>query len=56
MSWIDLLWPMVTGACLTLGMINLRIGFAEKPRGPAAVFAQCLCRCFRFADFPPTLA
>jgi len=32
MTWIDLLWPMVTGACLTLGLINLRIAFAEKLR------------------------
>ena len=39
MSWIDFLWPMVTGACLTLGLINLRIGFAEKPRAARLLFS-----------------
>jgi two-component system sensor kinase FixL len=39
MSWIDLLWPMVTGACLTLALINLRLGLAGAPRAPHLLFA-----------------
>ena len=39
MNWIDFLWPMVTGACLTLGLINLRIGFTEKPRTARLLFS-----------------
>ncbi len=39
MNWINFLWPMVTGACLTLGLINLRIAFAEKPRAARLLFS-----------------
>ncbi len=39
MNWIDFLWPMVTGACLTLGLINLRIGFVERPRAARLLFS-----------------
>jgi two-component system sensor kinase FixL len=38
MSWIDLLWPMVTGACLTLALINLRLGLAGAPRAAHLLF------------------
>ncbi len=39
MNWIHFLWPMVTGACITLGLINLRIGFVEKPRAARLLFS-----------------
>jgi predicted NBD/HSP70 family sugar kinase len=32
MTWINFLWPMVTGACLTLALINLRLGIAGPMR------------------------
>jgi two-component system, LuxR family, sensor kinase FixL len=39
MTWIDFLWPMVTGACLTLALINLRLGFAGPRRAAHLCFA-----------------
>ena len=39
MNWITVSWPMVAAACLTLGLIELRIGFAEPPRAPRLLFA-----------------
>jgi two-component system sensor kinase FixL len=35
MNWINFLWPMVAGACLTLALINLRLAFAgPMPAAP----------------------
>ena len=31
MNWITITWPMVAAACLTLGLIELRIGLAQQP-------------------------
>ncbi len=39
MNWITLTWPMVAGACLTLGSIELRIGIAQPPRAARLLFA-----------------
>lgn len=39
MTWIDFLWPVVTGACLTLALINLRIAFVERPRAARLLFS-----------------
>lgn len=39
MNWITLTWPMVAGACLTLGLIELRIGIAQPPRAARLLFA-----------------
>ena len=39
MNWITLTWPMVAGACLTLGSIELRIGIAQPPRTARLLFA-----------------
>jgi PAS domain S-box-containing protein len=39
MNWIAITWPMVAAACLTLGMIELRIGLAQPPRAARLLFA-----------------
>jgi two-component system sensor kinase FixL len=39
MIWINLLWPMVTGACLALALINLRLGFAGPQRAAHLCFS-----------------
>ena len=39
MNWITVTWPMVAAACLTLGMIELRIGIGQRPRAPRLLFA-----------------
>jgi hypothetical protein len=39
MTWIDFLWPMVTGACLTLALINLRLGIAGLMRAAHLFFS-----------------
>jgi len=30
MNWIAITWPMLAGACVTLSMIELRIGLAQS--------------------------
>jgi len=39
MNWITIAWPMVAAACLTLALIELRIGLAQPGRAPRLVFA-----------------
>jgi PAS domain S-box-containing protein len=39
MNWINFLWPMVTGTCLTLALINLRLGFAGPMRAAHLFFS-----------------
>jgi hypothetical protein len=39
MNWITVTWPMVAAACLTLGLIELRIGIGQRPRAPRLLFA-----------------
>jgi PAS domain S-box-containing protein len=39
MNWITVIWPMVAAACLTLGLIELRIGVGQRPRAPRLLFA-----------------
>ncbi|HYN79574.1 MAG TPA: ATP-binding protein [Lamprocystis sp. (in: g-proteobacteria)] len=39
MSWITIAWPMVAAACLTLGLIELRIGLTQPPRAARLLFA-----------------
>lgn len=39
MSWIDFTWPMLTGACVTLGLIHLRIGLRRTPGAGHLLFA-----------------
>jgi hypothetical protein len=39
MNWITVTWPMVAAACLTLGLIELRIGVGQRPRAPRLLFA-----------------
>ena len=39
MNWITISWPMVAAACLTLGLIELRIGLAQPPRAARLLFA-----------------
>jgi two-component system, LuxR family, sensor kinase FixL len=39
MNWITVAWPMVAGACLTLGLIQLRVGLGQTPRAPRLLFA-----------------
>ncbi len=39
MNWITWLWPMIIGACVTLGLISLRIALGEGRRGPHLFFA-----------------
>ena len=39
MNWITVTWPMVAAACLTLGLIELRIGLGQPWRAPRVLFA-----------------
>jgi two-component system, LuxR family, sensor kinase FixL len=39
MNWITVTWPMVAAACLTLGLIELRIGLGQPWRAPRILFA-----------------
>jgi two-component system, LuxR family, sensor kinase FixL len=39
MTWMTMLWPMVTGACITMSLINLGIGLRQKPRAPYLLFS-----------------
>jgi len=39
MTWITMLWPMVTGACVTMSLINLEIGLRQKPRAAHLLFS-----------------
>jgi hypothetical protein len=40
MNWITVTWPMVAAVCLTLGLIELRIGLAQQPpRAARLLFA-----------------
>jgi PAS domain-containing protein len=49
MNWITVTWPMVAATCLTLGLIELRIGLAQPPRAARLLFAlsaftvACVC-------------
>ena len=38
MNWMTVAWPMVTAACLTLGLINLRVAFGDGRRVPHLFF------------------
>jgi signal transduction histidine kinase len=38
MSWITIAWSMVGAACLTLGVINLRVAIGQKHRAPYLFF------------------
>jgi two-component system sensor kinase FixL len=39
MNWMTITWPMVAGACLTLGLIEMSIGLAQPPRSARLLFA-----------------
>lgn len=39
MNWITIAWPMVAGACLTLGLMNLAIGLVEPAPAARLLFA-----------------
>lgn len=39
MSWIDFLWPMVTGACVTMGVIHFRLGLRHSAGSAHLLFA-----------------
>ena len=39
MNWMTIAWPMVAGACLTLGLIELRIGLTQPQRAARLLFA-----------------
>ena len=43
MNWITITWPMVAAACLTLGLIELRIGLGQRPRAARLLFALSAC-------------
>jgi len=38
MNWMNLIWPMVIGACVTLALINLRIALTDGRRAPHFFF------------------
>jgi two-component system sensor kinase FixL len=40
MTWITMLWPVVTGACLTMSLVNLGIGLRQKPRAAHLLFSS----------------
>jgi len=39
MNWISIAWPMVTAACLTLGLIELRVGLGQPQRALRLLFS-----------------
>jgi len=39
MNWMTVIWPMVTGACFTLALINLRIACGDRRAAPHLFFA-----------------
>ncbi len=39
MNWITVAWPMMAAASLTLGLIELRIGIAQRPRSARLLFS-----------------
>jgi two-component system sensor kinase FixL len=39
MNWITISWPMVAAACLTMGLIELRIGLAQPQHAARLFFA-----------------
>jgi PAS domain S-box-containing protein len=39
MNWMTFLWPMMTGACVALALISLRIAFGDGHRVPYFFFA-----------------
>jgi PAS domain S-box-containing protein len=39
MTWITFLWPTVTGACITIGLIHFGIGLNRDPGKPHMLFA-----------------
>jgi two-component system, LuxR family, sensor kinase FixL len=44
MNWVTISWPMVAAACLTLGMIELRVGIAQQSqRAARLLFALSAC-------------
>lgn len=39
MNWITITWPMVAATCLTLGLIELRVGLGQPQRAPRLLFS-----------------
>jgi len=39
MTWITILWPMVTGACVTMALIHLRTGLRQRPGAAHLLFS-----------------
>jgi len=39
MTWVTILWPMVTGACVTMALIHLRIGRRNTPGTAQLLFS-----------------
>lgn len=39
MNWMTVAWPMVTAACITLALINLRIALGDVRRAPHVFFS-----------------
>lgn len=39
MNWMTVAWPMVTAACITLALINLRIALGDSRRAPHVFFS-----------------
>jgi two-component system sensor kinase FixL len=39
MTWITFLWPMLTAACITIGLIHIRIGLRRMPGTANLLFA-----------------
>ncbi|MGC4017702.1 MAG: ATP-binding protein [Luteolibacter sp.] len=39
MNWMTIAWPMVTAACLTLALINLRVALGDGRRAPHLLFS-----------------
>jgi hypothetical protein len=40
MNWITASWSMIAAATLTLGLIELRIGLAQRPRAARLMFSR----------------
>ena len=38
MNWMNITWPMVGAACVTLALMNLRIAIGQTPRLPYLFF------------------
>jgi two-component system, LuxR family, sensor kinase FixL len=56
MTWMTVAWPMAAAACITMGLIHLRIGFHQSQRAADLLFALTAFTVAAFSYFELALA